>query len=258
MIRTWFVVSREPKHPRSEWRWNCDGVSLIELLIAMAISSVAISAALQAFAAYGVRLSSQHATITANQELRLGMDVLCSEIRLAGGGLLAGDAPFVKAEADEVEFFANLSGSSTRLTQVVEVGRQDLPVEDGADWPKGKQVLVCTSSHCSWHRLAVDGRKQALTLTTPTPEQFQEKSAVFLLNRVRYYMKRQSDGMLRLMREVDGGASTLLGDVSEFQLQYFNRDGHVTTDVREMVRVRVTLQVGRQGSLMSRDIAIRM
>jgi hypothetical protein len=71
-------------------------------------------------------------------------------------------------------------------------------------------------------------------------------------------MKRQSDGMLRLMREVDGGASTLLGDVSEFQLQYFNRDGHVTTDVREMVRVRVTLQVGRQGSLMSRDIAIRM
>jgi len=50
----------------------------------------------------------------------------------------------------------------------------------------------------------------------------------------------------------------LLGDVNEFQLQYFNRDGHVTTDAREMVRVRVTIEVGRQGSLISRDIAIRM
>lgn len=79
---------------RSGWRLNSDGVSLLELLIAMAISSVAISAAVQAFAAYGLRLSSQHATMIANQELRLGLDVLCSEIRLAGGGLLGEDAPF--------------------------------------------------------------------------------------------------------------------------------------------------------------------
>ncbi len=251
-------VSRQPERMRAGWRLNSAGVSLLELLIAMAISSVAISAAVQAFAAYGLRLSSQHATMTANQELRLGLDVLCSEIRLAGGGLLGGDSLFVKADADEAEFFANLSGSSTVLTQFVEVGRQDLPVEDGADWPRGKQVLVCTATQCAWNRLATDGRKQILTLATPTTEQFQAKSAVFLLNRVRYYVKRQDDGTRRLMREVDGGVSTLLGDVSGFQLQYFDRSGNVTTDVRGMVRVRVTIQVGRQGSRLSRDISIRM
>lgn len=173
-------------------------------------------------------------------------------------GVVRGRCPFLKAEADEAEFFANLSGSSTTLTQIAEIGRQDLPVEDGTDWPKGKQVLVCTAVHCVWNRLAADGRKQTLTLATPTAEQFQAQSAVFLLNRVRYYLKRQDDGTRRLMREVDGGASTLLGDVSGFQLQYFNRSGEPTTDVREVVRVRVTIQVGRQGSMLSRDIAIRL
>ncbi len=181
------------------------GVSLIELLIAMAISSVAISASIHVFSAFGHRFTSQHAIMVTNQDLRLGLDVLCSEVRLAGGGLLGGDSPFLKAKSDEVEFFANLSGASTTLTQVTEIGRQDLPVEEGAGWPKGKQLLVCTAVHCAWNQLAADGRKQTLTLATPTAEQFPMRSAVFLLNRVRYYVKRQDDGVMRVMRDVDGG-----------------------------------------------------
>ena len=253
-----FFASHQAKPAWSGWRLNARGVSLIELLIALAISSVAISAAIQAFAAYGVRLSSQHASMTANQELRLGLDVLCSELRLAGGGLLVGDTVFVKMEADEVEFFANLSGSSTILTQIAEVGRQDLPVEDGADWPKGKQVLLCTAAHCVGNRLAADGRKQTLMLLSPTLEQYQPKTAVLLLNRVRYYVKRSDEGTERLMREVDGVASAMLNDVSEVQVQYFNESGGMANDARDVVRVRVTIQAGRQGLRLSRDIAIRI
>lgn len=237
---------------------NTRGVSLIELLIAMAISSVAISAAIHTFAAYGLRLSSQHGSMTANQELRLGLDVLGNELRLAGGGLLGGGAAFVKMAADEVEFFANLNGASTVLTQVAEVGRQELPVEDGTDWPRGKQVLLCSAAHCAWNRLAADGRKYKLMLMAPTSEQYQANSAVFVLNRVRYYVKRQDDGTQRLMREVDGVASTVLSDVRGLTLHYFNRNGSTATDARDVVRVRATIRVGQQGSMLSRDIAIRM
>lgn len=243
---------------RPEWPLNAKGVSLIELLIALAISSLAISASIHAFAAYGLRLSSQHASMTANQELRLALDVLCSELRLAGGGLLAGDSVIVKMDASEVEFFANLSGASTILTQTAEAGRQDLPVEDGAAWAKGKQVLLCTAAHCTWNRLAAEGRKETLILTTPTLEQYQPKSAVFLLNRVRYYVKRSEEGAKRLMREVDGVASTVLSDVHIVQLQYFNGSGGMTNDARDVVRVRVTIQMDRQELTLSRDIAIRM
>ena len=149
-------VRRAPKRVGIGWCLGSAGVSLIELLIAMAISSVAISASIQVFSALGLRFTAQHLTMVTNQDLRLGLDVLCSEIRLAGIGLLGGDSPFVKAESDEIEFFANLSAASTMLTQVTEIGRQDLPVEEGAGWPKGKQLLVCTAVHCAWNRLAAD------------------------------------------------------------------------------------------------------
>jgi prepilin-type N-terminal cleavage/methylation domain-containing protein len=257
MSRITVSVSSDRGRRGAAWPAGCAGVSLIELLIALSISSVAISASIQMFSGYGARFVSQHSAMVSNQELRLGLDVLCSEIRLAGGGLLGGESAFLKAEPGEVEFFANLSGSATTLTQVAEIGRQELPVEDGAEWLKGKQVLLCTAAHCAWNRLAADGRKQELLLTTSTAEQFPARSAVFLINRVRYYLKRQDDGAMRLMREVDGGASTLLADVGRFQMQYLNKDGNTTTDSREVVRVRVTIQAGRQGLILMRDISIR-
>ncbi|MBS0171710.1 MAG: prepilin-type N-terminal cleavage/methylation domain-containing protein [Nitrospira sp.] len=249
--------SRSSTRRAPDGRLGLAGVSLIELLIALAISSVGISAAIQAFAAYGLRLGQQHVAMIENQELRLGMDVLCSELRLAASGFLGGEAPFLKADDDEAEFFANLSGLTTNLTQSADAGRQDLSVEDGADWPKGKQIVMCTATHCAWNRLAADGRKNTLALAMLPTEPFQARTAVFLLNRVRYYVKPQGNGLLRLMRDVDGGASTVLSDVRRFHLRYFNRLGSVTEDVREMVRVQVTIEVGMQGARLTREIAIR-
>jgi len=257
MMNTTRVRSSSLVRKRADTRFGSAGVSLVELLIALAISSVGILAAIQAFAAYGLRLSQQHIAMIGSQELRLGMDVLCSELRLATSGLLGGEAPFLKADAHEAEFFANLSGSATTLTQSAGPGLQDLQVEDGTDWPRGKQIVLCSATHCAWNQLAADGRKHQLTLVFLPTEQFQIRSAVFLLNRVRYYVKPQEDGMVRLMREVDGGVSTLLSDVRRFQLRYFNRGGNVTDDAREVVRVQVTIEVGTQGLVLSRDIAIR-
>ncbi|MDR4471147.1 MAG: hypothetical protein MRJ92_00380 [Nitrospira sp.] len=95
-----------------------------ELLIALAISSVGISAAIQAFAAYGSSLWPAHVAMIGNQELRLGMDVLCSELRLGYRRVTGGEAPFLKAEANEAEFFVNLSSSATTLTQSAVPGLQ--------------------------------------------------------------------------------------------------------------------------------------
>ena len=251
-------LNPKPRERMSSGRhMGCAGVSLIELLMALAISSVAISASIHMFSTYGLRLTSQHSTIVSNQELRLGLDVLSSEVRLAGAGLLGGESPFLKTGSDEVEFYANLSGAATTVTQAVDIGRRDLPVVDGGGWPKGKQVVLCTAVHCAWNRLAADGRKQSLTFTTPTGEPLPMGTALFLLNRVRYYLKRQDDGTLRLMRDVDGGASTLLAAVRTFTLQYLNKEGQVTTDSREVVRIRVTIQMGQANWGISRDIAIR-
>jgi len=248
-----------PKARMSEnGRLDCAGMSLIELLIALTISSVSISAAIHMFSGYGLRFTTQHSTMVSNQESRIALDVFASEVRLAGAGLLGGDTPFLRAEGGDIEFFANLSGSITMLTQAAVSGQQDLSVEAGTGWPKGKLVLLCTAVHCAWNRLAADGRKQQLALATPTAEQLPVRSAIFLLNRVRYYLKQQEDGRLRLMRDVDGGVSTLLADVERFQVEYLNREGRITSDTREVVRIRVTLDMGQKSLDLVRDIAIRM
>lgn len=239
-------------------RLGSAGMSLVELLIALTISSVSISAAIHMFSGYGLRFTTQHSTMVSNQELRIAFDVFASEVRLAGAGLLGGESPFLTAEREEIEFFANLSGSATTLTQAAAIGQQDLTVETGSGWPKGKLVLLCTAVHCVWNRLASDGRKQLLSLATPSGEQLPMRSAIFLLNRVRYYLKHQEDGKLRLMRDVDGGASTLLTDMDRFQVQYLNREGRTTSDMREVVHIRATIDMGAKNLTLVRDIAIRM
>ena len=257
MTRAILCTSKEYDRMSGSGRLACAGMSLIELLIALTISSVAISAAIRMFSEYGLRFTTQRSTMVSNQELRIALDVFASEIRLAGAGLLGGDSPFLMAEREEVQFFANLSGSVTTLTQAAVIGQQELAVEAGTGWPKGKLVLLCTAVHCVWNRLAADGRKQQLPLATPTAEQLPQHSAIFLLNRVRYYLKQQEDGRQRLMRDVDGGASTLLADMERFQLQYLNREGRMTNDIREVVRIRVTIEMGQKNGALMRDIAIR-
>lgn len=236
---------------------GCRGFSLIELLMALTIGGVAVAAALYMFSAYGGRFHAQQSAMVSNQELRLAMDVLCNEVRLAGAGVMGGDVPLTTMRPDEMEFFANLNGTATVLTRLALPGEAELSVENAAGWSKGKQVLLCTAESCMWNRLAAEGRKLALPLTTPLAAALPARSAAFLLNRVHYYLKVDEDGTTRLMRAVDGGASTLVADVREFHLQYLDRHGRETAAADEVVRVRVRAQVGVSGTPFTQDIAIR-
>ena len=101
-------------------------------------------------------------------------------------------------------------------------------------------------------------RSQSGPLSVATPFARSPARAAAVVDET--FVFRRHDGVrgfLRLMREVDGGVSTLLSDVRRFQLRYFNRLGNVTDDAREVVRVQVRIEVGTQGLVLSRDIAIR-
>ena len=79
------------------WRGSDDsGFSLIELLFAVLISGIVMSSAIRTFAVYGHRFSAQQTAMESMQELRLALDVLCGELRLAGAGLLTRDVAFLR------------------------------------------------------------------------------------------------------------------------------------------------------------------
>jgi hypothetical protein len=234
------------------------GASLLEVLIAVTISGVVFSAACETLARFGERFRVQHNVTGLRQDLRIGVDVLSSELRLAGTGGVPGQPAFLKIDPTEIVFYANLSSFQTVVKESAQAGQQDVVVEDGTGWPEGKQVLLCSIERCILNKLARNGRSGSLTLVTPLAVLFPAGSAIFVSNRVRYYVGRDSNGLPRVMRDVDGGASTLISGISDFRLDYFTKSGLPTTDPALVARVRVSARLQAGGGAVVQETGIRL
>lgn len=228
------------------------GLSLVELMIGLAAGSVVMAATVQTLAHLDQKFSGQQEAMVQHQELRIGLNVLESELRLAGSGAAPNAAALTKAASDEVEFPANLSGLLTVLTAPVSAGDRELSVRSADNFPKGKRILICDQTRCEDSRLAKDGRSNRLSLASPVGGAFPAGAVVSVSNVVRYYLRPDASGMSQVMRQVDGGAGSLIGDVSRFRLTYLDQNGKPTGNPRLVSRIAVELAVGRdRQSIMS-------
>ncbi|MBI5854557.1 MAG: prepilin-type N-terminal cleavage/methylation domain-containing protein [Nitrospirae bacterium] len=233
------------RRPPTSLVFGSAGFSLVELLIGLAAGSVVMAATIQTLAHLERRFAGQQEAMVQHQDLRIGLGVLEAELRLAGSGSAPSAAALTKSTPDEVEFLANLSGLVTVLTIAASAGERDLAVRSGADWPKGKRVLVCDQTRCEDSRLARDGRSTRLSLATPLGAAFPAGAVVYVSNTVRYYLRPEAAGLSQVMRQVDGGAGALIGSVSRFRLTYLGAEGQPTADPRRVSRIAVELAVGR-------------
>lgn len=236
---------------------DCGGFCLAEALIAMAAGVVVLSASIQAMHHFERRFGAQWSTIAHHQDLRIGLKVFEDELRLAGTDETSSGTAVLKAEAEELVFLANLAGLTTSVTQPVSPGQQQLAVGNGSDWRKGKRILICSQQYCEESRLAHDGQKTILSLIGPLAQAFPIGSTVIVTNQVRYYLGQDSRGKAALMRQVDGSASSLIGDVSRFGLQYLGRDGKPTQDHTRVARVRIELAVGDTRRIIKSEVGLR-
>ncbi len=233
------------------------GYSLVEMLIAMVAGAVVLSATIQSFSHLQHHLLDQQKAVARHQDLRIGLAVMASELRLAGVGREILGAPLRKAEPGEITFWANLRGLTTTLTGEASALDLELTVMNGSSWPKGKRVVVCGMHGCATSFLARNGRRKALNLTRPLQQPFAVGGQVVVANEVRYYLGTDQSGRPRLMRRVDGGASTLIGEVAWFQLTYLGEEGRPTRDPARVTRVRVEVAVGEDGRVIRQEIGLR-
>ncbi len=240
------------------WR-RAEGYSLIELLVAMVAGTVVLAAAIQSFQNFQGRFLTQQAAAVRQQEARIGLAVLASELRQAGVGEEVLGPSLTVAKTDEIAFWANLRGLTTTLTAGAAAFETELVVAHASGWPRGKRVVVCGVVACQLTRLARPGRRRGLSLAEPLGRAFPAGSEAAVANEVRYYMGKDETGRPRLMRMVDGVASTLIGDVAWFHLTYVGRDGRVTTDPARVARVRLELAAGAGdgGSVIRQEIGLR-
>lgn len=233
------------------------GHSLVEVMIAMTAGAIVLSAAQQSLVHFQHRLYSQQERMGQQQDARLGLRILEAELRLAATGAMPDGPALLKANAQETEFLANLNGQTTTVTAAAVAGQQELKVSDGSGWPKGKRIIACSEERCIESRLARDGQRFTLSLTGPLPEPLPAGSAVVVSNQVRYYLGAARTGRPSLMRQVDGGANSLIGDVRSFRLAYLDRDGRMTQDPAYVARVRVELAVGESPRAIVTEIGLR-
>lgn len=227
------------------------GASLTELMFAMAAGLVILGATLQALSYFQQQFLRQQREVAQQQDLRIGLEVLEEELRLVGSGSLT------TAAADSVEFSVNLQGLSTTVTATAAIGQTALSVEDGRGWEDRKTIVACWAERCETLALARDGQRSLLTVTQPLTGAIPSGAFVTLLNRVRYYSRRDDQGVLRLLRQVDGGASVLVRDIREARFSYWDENGQAVTHPAFVKRVVVEVMLSDQGIRAVREISLR-
>ena len=227
------------------------GTSLTELMLAMAAGVIVLGATLQALSYFQQQFMRQQREVAQQQDLRLGLEVLEQELRLAGSGSLTTVA------SDSVAFSANLQGLSTTVTAAAAIGQTALSVEDGRGWEGRKTIVVCWAERCETLALVRDGQRHLLTVTQPLTRAIPSGAFVFLLNHVRYYSRRDDQGVLRLLRQVDGGASVLVGDIREARFSYWDENGQAATEPALVRLVVVEVTLADRGIRAVREMSLR-
>lgn len=228
------------------------GTSLTELMVAMAAGLIVLGATLQAWSHFQQQYGKQQEKVIRHQDLRLALDLLEQELRMTGSGSISIAAP------DGLQFMANIHSLATTVTTIATIGETTLSVEDGRGWGAGKTFLLCAFEPCETLTLARDGQRSLLTVTTPLTRMIPVGASVSVVNQVRYYTRRDDQGLIRLMRMIDGGASLLVDDIQDARFSYWDEGGQMTTSLQQIKRVVVDVLLRRETIRVVRDMSVQI
>ncbi len=234
--------------PNNEDRGWC----LVEVMVATAAGAIVLGATFQSLSSFQRQFTLQQTAVAQQQDLRIAIELLQQELRLATPESL------LTMRADEIEFGANIHGYQTVTTAPGGVGQSTLPVADGRGWPDRKTLQLCWSDVCERAVLARDGQAGLLTLTLPLPQAIPAGTSVSISNRVRYYSKPDDYGVLRLMRQVDGGAALLVGAIEHARFSYWDESGHRAMQPSRVRRIVIDVVLSQGGHAVTSEIAFRM
>lgn len=234
--------------------WNQAGHCLAELLIAVTAGAVVLSAAVQSLSHFGNRFLVQQQAVSGDQDLRIGLMVIVEELKRVMVG--PSGAMLLNLGQQDLTFLQNPDGATAVLTEAAAPGQQEVKAMGAADWAKGKRIMLCDEEQCVDNRLARNGQKAALQLTAPLERGFSSGTTIWLVSQMRYYLGRDQAGHSTLMRQVDGGANPLIGNVTGLAFRYLDKDGRPTEEPTRTARVRMEIGKSDGQAPMARDVAL--
>ncbi len=229
-----------------------NGLTLIELLIALVLSSILIAALYRLFISQQKTYTVQDQVADMQQNIRVAIDQMTREIRMAGygGNILAifgnvnGFTNIITPADNSITVL--LADQVGVLKQNATKGANQLKVTNASRFNTDKKKYLCLNGLNNY--LIQSVMTDTITLTTSLTEDHLINEPVYLVKAITYSLGL-SGGKTALRRNENtgGGAQPLAENMESLQFTYFDANGNVTVnppDIR-MVRVEGTSKTNR-------------
>jgi type IV pilus assembly protein PilW len=222
------------------------GLTLIELLIALVLSSVLVASLYRIFITQQNTYTVQDQVADMQQNIRGAIDRMTREIRMAGYG---GN---ILAVFGNVNGFTNLitpASNSITIIMADEVGvlkqnatkgTNQVKVTNASLFDTDKKKYLCLNGLDNY--LVQSVVSDTITLTTSLAEDHLANESVYLVKAMTYDLGL-SGGKTALRRNENtgGGAQPLADNVEGLQYTYFDADGNITPNPPDIRMIKVTV-----------------
>jgi prepilin-type N-terminal cleavage/methylation domain-containing protein len=240
------------------------GLTLIELLVALVISSILIAALYRLFIREQNIHISQERVVDTQQNARIGINRMMREIRMAAFGNVAmvlpvtiGGKTFKEGLNPDTPSTGNVSivlanEQVGTLTSPSTAGQDSFvvtPILDPSGKPKfdtGNRQYISIGGVESQRISSIidaEGGKKRINLNGTLSFTHRAATPVFGIRAITYRVVTRSQMPSALMRDdnLGGGGEVQADNIQNLQLQYFDASGGATTDPELIRLVRVSL-----------------
>ena len=236
------------------------GATLIELLIALVLSSILVAALYRTFIDQQKTYTVQEQVADMQQSVRVGVDQITRQIRMAGYGL--GKNILASFGVTDVNGFTNIftPGNNVNkignnddsitiiiavevaeLTETVAQGSSVLKVSNAGDFNSDKQKYLCLNGENNYLVQSVSGN--TITLATPLSEGHLIDEPVFLIKAVTYKLTSDTTNpnipVLVKNDNTGDGDQVIADNIEDLQFRYTLTDGSVTDSPANPEDIRI-------------------
>ncbi len=222
-----------------------DGLTLIELLIALVLSSILIAALYRVFISQQKTYTVQDQVADMQQNVRGAISQMVKEIRMAGYG---GDLTIFGSINGFTDMITPAGHSITiiladeigALKQNVAKGTNQLKVTNARVFNTDKKKYLCLNGLNNYLVQSITG--DTILLTTSLAEGHPINEPVYLVKAISYDLGlKGSKTILRRNENTGGGAQPLAENIESLQFIYFDKNGDEIVSPPDIRMVKVTV-----------------
>ena len=223
-----------------------NGLTLIELLLALALSGILTAVLYRAFISQQRTYAVQDQVADMQQNVRVAIGQMTKEIRMAGyGGEMLAVFGNINGFTDIITPASNaitiiLADEVGVLKQNTAKGTSQLKVTNARVFNADKKKYLCLNglNNYSVRNVAED----TIVLTAPLAEGHPINQPVYLIKAISYYLGLSGGkSALRRNENTGGGGQPLADNIESLEFTYFDINGDVTANPGDIRMVKATI-----------------